>query len=528
MPASNPILRGFNPDPSVIRVGHDYYIATSTFEWFPGVQIHHSKDLVNWKLISRPLNRVSQLDLANVPDSCGVWAPCLSYNKGTFYLTFSNVRSFEKLKGNTPNFLVTSENISGPWSDPIFLSNEGFDGSLFHDANGRKWFVSMKIHPEAGKIFGGIVIQEYDPKSERLTGPIHKIFEQTELGLTEGPHLYQRNGYYYLMLAEGGTEYGHAVTLTRSKHLLGPYEVHPDNPIITSREHPDHPLQKAGHGDLVETPHGRVYCTYLVGRPLSRHGRCTLGRETAISEMEWREDDWLYARHSKLPPIELKTGTVESAHPEKSPYRITFDTETLDLCFQSLRRPIDEDWLSLQANPGKLRLFGQDSLTSQDKQSLITRRVQAFHIKAETRLTFNPENDQQSAGLVCYYNTQHWIYAYVSNFEGQSALSVKVCNKTHISQVLERPIILTADTVTISLRFNQDSIQFYYLSNKQWNTLGPAVDGSILSDDYVRNEQVKYMPAFTGAMVGICCQDISGRKTYADFDYFDYQELNEL
>ena len=279
---TNPILKGFNPDPSIIRVGSDYYIATSTFEWFPGVQIHHSKDLVNWELIARPLNRLSQLPMAGLPDSCGVWAPCLSYDGGTFYLVYSIVRQFEDLRGNTPNYLVTSKDILGPWSEPIPLGNYGFDGSLFHDSNGRKWFTSMKVNPEKGKIFGGIVLQEYNATSKKLTGPIHQIFESTELGLTEAPHIYQKNGYYYLLLAEGGTEYGHAITMARSKALTGPYEVHPENPIITARNHPEHPLQKAGHGDLVETENGKTYCTFLVGRPLSTQGRCTLGRETAM------------------------------------------------------------------------------------------------------------------------------------------------------------------------------------------------------------------------------------------------------
>ena len=146
----NPILKGFNPDPSICRVGEDFYIATSTFEWFPGVQIHHSKDLKNWNLISHPLNRLSQLDLKGVPDSCGIWAPCLSYHKGTFYLVYSNVKSFDGVWKDSPNYLVTAKDIQGDWSDPIYLNSSGFDGSLFHDA-GKIWYTNMIVDHRNGK-----------------------------------------------------------------------------------------------------------------------------------------------------------------------------------------------------------------------------------------------------------------------------------------------------------------------------------------------------------------------------------------
>jgi len=162
MQITNPILTGFNPDPSIVRVGEDYYIATSTFEWFPGVQIHHSRDLKNWKLVARPLQRLSQLDMKGNPDSCGVWAPCLSYADGLFYLVYSNVRSFDGVWKDTPNYLVTSATIEGDWSDPVYLSSRGFDGSMFHDSDGKKWFLSMLVDHRNGIFFGGIEMQQYD------------------------------------------------------------------------------------------------------------------------------------------------------------------------------------------------------------------------------------------------------------------------------------------------------------------------------------------------------------------------------
>lgn len=524
----NPILRGFNPDPSVIRVGDDYYIATSTFEWFPGVQIHHSTDLLNWKLITRPLQRLSQIDMEGLPDSCGVWAPCLSHDGDTFYLVYSVVQGFEDLRGNTPNFLVTAKDIRGQWSEPVELGNYGFDGSLFHDKDGTKWFTSMRVDPEKGKIFGGIVIQKYDANSEKLVGAVTKIFDSTDMGCTEAPHIYQRNGFYYLMLAEGGTEYGHAITLARSSSILGPYEIHPENPIITSRDEPDAPLQKAGHGDLVDTAEGRTFCTFLVGRPLTTLGRCTLGRETAMAEMEWRKDNWLYAREGKVPKetIEL-TGNSQLNEGSMVPVREDFDDEEIDINFQSLRRPLDASWARMDMKKSFLRLFGENGLDSLTKQSLIARRVQSFDIEARTSICFRPEREGQMAGLVCYYNTQHWLYAFVTvNEKGQRVVCIRICDKGEITTPMNCIPVNESGGIELKVHFHRDEVQFSKRETGQaWSEIGPPLDGSILSDDYVRNETVKYTPAFTGSFIGICCQDLTGAKHYADFDWFEYVEL---
>ena len=274
----NPILPGFNPDPSIVRVGDDYYIATSTFEWYPGVQIHHSRDLVHWRLLTRPLNRASQLNMLGDPDSCGIWAPCLSYADGLFWLIYTDVKRYGRTTQggaagaslrDTHNYLVTSPRIDGEWSDPVYLNSSGFDPSLFHDDDGRKYLVNMRWDHRPGcNRFAGIVLQEYSPAERKLVGPVHLIFQGTPIGFTEGPHLYKRNGYYYLLTAEGGTGWGHAVTMARSRELTGPYELHPDVYILTSRHRPDIELQRAGHADLVETPNGETYMVHLCGRPL--------------------------------------------------------------------------------------------------------------------------------------------------------------------------------------------------------------------------------------------------------------------
>src|SRR5215813_5593495 len=189
----NPILKGFNPDPSIVRVGDDYYIATSTFEWFPGVQIHHSRDLVHWRLLTRPLNRASQLNMLGDPDSCGIWAPCLSYADGLFWLVYTDVKRYDGTK-DMHNYIVTAPKIEGPWSDPSYVNSSGFDPTLFHDDDGRKWFLNMVwnhrgpargSHPKT-PAFDGILLQEWDPKARKLVGPVRNVFRGSEHGLVEG------------------------------------------------------------------------------------------------------------------------------------------------------------------------------------------------------------------------------------------------------------------------------------------------------------------------------------------------------
>ncbi len=528
----NPILRGFNPDPSIIRVGKDYYIATSTFEWFPGVQIHHSTDLINWELVARPLSRLSQLDMKGNPDSCGVWAPCLSYCDGTYYLVYTNVRSFDGVWKDTPNFLVTTQDIKGKWSEPVFLGSYGFDGSLFHDDDGRKWFTSMLCDHRKGLFFGGIVLQEYDPFSQELTGPVYDIFKGSSLGVTEAPHIYKRNEYYYLLTAEGGTEYGHAVSLARSRQITGPYDLHPDNPIITSREDPAAPLQKAGHADLVETESGDWYAVFLVGRPLSTLGRCTLGRETAIEQMEWRTDDWLVTKSgSKTPRARVGIKSDDGITREfNCTHFCDFGGKHLDMAFQSLRVPMKSSWLDLTAREDALRMYGRESLCSLHEQSLIARRVQSFHIEVSTAVDFQPTSFQQMGGLVAYYNTGHWYYIYLMGDEEEETryLQITACDNYHMQDILHDPIrIYSGHVVQLKLTIDREKLRFYYsYTNDQWINVGKTLDASILSDDYVREGSPRYRPAFTGSFVGICCQDLTGHRKHADFLWFRYIELN--
>lgn len=528
---TNPILKGFNPDPSIIRVDDDYYIATSTFEWFPGVQIHHSTDLQHWELITRPLNRLSQLDMKGVPDSCGVWAPCLSYANGIFYLVYSNVKSFAGVWKDTPNYLVTSNDIKGEWSDPVFLNSIGFDGSLFHDDDGRKWYISMQTDHRKAKMFGGVVLQEFDTGNKKLVGKSHHIFKGSELGLTEGPHLYKKDGYYYLITAEGGTEYGHAATIARSKIITGPYEVSPNHPFISSRDTKDYYLQKSGHADLVQTKNGDWLAVFLTARPVTPRGLCILGRETSIETVVWPQNEWpVLGSGSNIPRSELSLNVnflPGHDNSEELNLKDDFNNSLLNINFQSLRVPITDKWASLKERPGFLTLFGKESLSSTHEQSLLARRIQSLKMEASASLDFHPETFHQMAGLVCYYNTAHFHYLHVTaNDDGRKCLQIISHDHFKHIEAYAKPVVLPSEgMVYLKAALNGADLQFFYAHKENdWIKAGPVLNAGILSDDYVREGGTRYRPAFTGSFVGVCCQDLTGNNHPAYFDWFNYAE----
>src|SRR5579871_6180733 len=537
MTIRNPILTGFNPDPSIVRVEDDYYIATSTFEWFPGVQIFHSRDLAHWRLLTRPLNRASQLNMLGDPDSCGIWAPCLTYADGLFWLIYTDVKRYGRTSQagasgaslrDTHNYLVTGARIDGEWSDPVYLNSSGFDPSLFHDEDGRKYLVNMRWdHRPGHNRFSGIVLQEYAAAERQLVGPVHLIFEGTRLGFTEGPHLYKRNGYYYLLTAEGGTGWGHAVTMARSREITGPYELHPDVYILSSRHRPDLELQRAGHADLVETPNGETYLVHLCGRPLRNRGRCTLGRETAIQPMVWSEDDWLRTLDGQaIATVETPApGLVVHTFPSL-PTREDFNEPQLPKDFQWLRTPWPEEIFSLTQRKGFLRLFGRETLGSLFRQSLVARRQQAHCISAAAVVEFEPEHFQQMAGLVCYYNSAKFHYLYISHDEtaGKHLRVMSCLPDSPQTDAFTAPMAIPAGKrVHLRVEIDFERLHFGYRIegvDQGWRWLPQQFDASILSDEATAPGQ----PNFTGAFVGMACQDLAGTGHPADFDFFEYQE----
>ena len=515
----NPILPGFHPDPSIIRVGADYYIATSTFEWFPGVALFHSRDLQNWRPIGHALTRRSQMDLTAVPDSGGIWAPSLSHHDGRFWLVYTNMRTRTGPYKDMVNRLVTAEAIEGPWSDPIDLNSRGFDPSLFHDDNGRKWLVQIlwdhrKNHPS----FAGITVQEYDPAARALCGKPVNIFSKDLL--IEGPNLYKRNGWYYLLLAEGGTSWNHAVSLVRSRCLTGPYEADPEGVVLTSSGRPELALQKAGHGELVETPAGEWFLVHLASRPLTtpQGPRCPLGRETCLQNVVWSDAGWLRLATGGTAPAITIMGPRHHPVPAGSPAAEFPSFTGPEWC--SLRGPT-KSWADFQSRPGWLRLRGQESMASLHNQSLLARRVTSTEFFAWVQMDFLPASFLQMAGLICYYDTKTHYYLRITRNEGGRILGVVTMEDGGYSELGDLPIPEDGE-IRLGVEWRQTRIQFNYsCADTRWRTVGPPLDASILSDDFGTGLH------FTGAFLGVCTQDFDTHSATADFTAFRYSLVSE-
>lgn len=523
----NPILPGFNPDPSIVRVGDDYFIATSTFEWYPGVQIHHSKDLANWELVTRPLTRKSQLDMRGDPDSCGIWAPCLTHDGEQFWLVYTDVKRKDGSFKDAHNYIVTAPSIEGPWSDPVYVNSSGFDPSLFHDDDGRKWFVNMLWdHRTRPLLFAGIALQEYDPKQGRLVGERRNIFQGTELKLVEGPHLYKRNGWYYLLTAEGGTGYEHACTFARSRSIDGPYEVHPQKHIITAKDAPLNEVQRAGHGDIVDTPDGRTYVVHLMGRPTTQNRRCVLGRETGIQEAEWRSDGWLWVKNGPVPSIEVDVPGTRDDTEYWREQRYTFDGG-LHKDFQWLRTP-ETDRIFKPEN-GKLRLFGRESIGSWFEQALVARRVTHFSFDAEVTVEFSPTDERQFAGLTHYYGRYNFHYLTVTaHSDGKRELLMMSSPASFPDGNViypGEPVPLPQEgPVRLKMEVRGSALQYFYAPGVggNWQPVGPDLDASLISDECGAYGE---HGSFTGGFTGMACSDLNGTALHADFSDFIYRPV---
>jgi xylan 1,4-beta-xylosidase len=528
---TNPVLTGFHPDPSILRVGSDYYIATSTFEWFPGVRLHHSTNLVDWQPLGGALNETRLLDLTGAGDSGGVWAPSLTYAHGLFHLLYTDVSTFAGGYWDPQNYLVTAPSITGPWSDPVVLHGRGFDASIFHDDNGETWMLSMVADWRPGRNrFGGISIQRYDRDAKQLTGHEHMIFKGTEAKVTEAPVMYRKDGWYYLVTAEGGTSWEHQVTVARSTDILGPYEADPAGPLLTSNGHPELTLQKAGHGSLVETPAGQWYLAHLVGRPYSELGRCVLGRESAIQEVTWTEDGW--PRIAGGVPADIVPAPLGVTVPAERPVSSEnsedddFDGPTLGVNWSTLRRPATPDWVSLTERPSHLRIYGGQSPMTRLRPSLVARRVTARHLTFDAVMEFNPRNYRQLAGITGYYNTRNWYYLYVTaEDDGTPVLGLLAADTGKIREIPDtRRDLSGVSRLALRLRFDGPELRFAYATEltgePRWTDIGPSFDATTLSDEYAANVVAGEPEAwgFTGAFVGLWVQDLGREGGYADFD----------
>lgn len=533
MRVQNPILSGFHPDPSILRVNDTYYLANSTFEWYPGVEIHRSKDMVNWEKVPSPLREKRLLDMAGEPASAGIWAPCLSHHDGLFWLIFTDMRMFGVNPWkDQPNYLTTAPSIEGPWSDPVFLNASGFDPSLFHDDDGRKWLVNMetdhrKPREPRGLQFSGILLQEYDHSRKKLTGEVKKIHTGTAISLSEGPHIYKRNGWYYLFMAEGGTGIGHAESAARSRSIDGVYELHPHNPLITSYGHPELRLQRAGHASICDTPDGsRTYMAFLCGRYLPGTSLNILGRETSIVELEW-QDDWPYVKpepdvmrnndgHIWNFPTDTFEPPAADATQQNEKVKTYLFKDGIHEDFKNLRIERDPAFYSTNARPGWLRLRGVESPSSRFRQTLLAVRQRHFSFKAETKMEFSPKSFQEIAGFCWRYDeTRHYLLMVSWNEEKKSRV-LNVMSMMEGQYSLSHETLLPHDApLWLGITVREKTGMFRYsLDGKIWNEVRPVLEASALCSG-----------GFTGPFAGIFCCDLNRYEAAADFEYFRYEEI---
>jgi len=535
----NPIIPGFNPDPCICRKGDDYYLAVSTFEWFPGIPIYHSKDLKNWELYTHVLTDDETVDLKKLPSAKGIWAPCLTYceEEDLFYVIYGVMNSMNARYFDVNNYLITATDIKGPWSEPVYLHSSGFDASILHD-NGKKYIVSLEWETREGyEKPGAICMVEYDPEKKEIIGYPKRIWNGgTDRGCIEAPHLYKRGEYYYIMCAEGGTGYNHCVTMGRSKGIWGPYVADPMNPIVTSvpgesneRHDPDHLkpryynpdsiLQKSGHGSVVDTQNGETYLVHSCARPFVPELSCTLGRETAIQKMIWTDDHWLrMANGGNLAEVLVEASNLPVVPVKQIPDFDDFNEEELGLQYYA-PRIMPQRFADLKARPGYVRIRGQESRTSLNQVSILARKLTSVYATVTTKMDFVPEVHQHSAGLILYYDNMNYINLrkYYSETLGQSALSIIHLENGEKTEFLNTRIPVSDDPVYLKLTIEGRQSYFSWCyDGVNYQKIGRVFDTTRFSDEYCKYGE------FTGTMVGITCADRVKRSHYADFDFFEY------
>jgi alpha-N-arabinofuranosidase len=504
-PFLNPILPGFYPDPSICRVQDDYYLVTSSFEYSPGVPIFHSKDLVHWRQIGHCLTRPSQLPLQKMRASGGIFAPTLRYHDGTFYLVTTNV-------WGGGNFYVTAANPAGPWSDPIWLDQQGIDPSLFFDDDGTVYYTR-----HVGAADGYIGQTTLDVKTGKLGGEMREIWRGTGGVWPEGPHLYKKDGHYYLMIAEGGTSFEHRVTIARGNSPWGPFTPCPNNPILTHADRRAHSIQALGHADLVETPAGWwLVCLGIrpQGGPFHH-----LGRETFLAPVAWTDQGW---------PTVGDRGTIEPAmrgpelppHPwPEPPPRDEFDAPRLALAWNFIRNPYDADW-SLTERLGHLRLNGSAvTLSDQDSPAFVGRRQTALACRAAAKLSFAPRHERDEAGLAIRGNDRNHVAIGAVLHGGRRqaflrrVLDGKRVEPVEYREIPEGDIVLSIAATPLEYEFVVQPV------SGQPIRLG-SIETRALSSEKIGG--------FTGVYLGMYATGNGQKSTVpADFDWFEFHPENE-
>lgn len=486
MKYQNPIIKGFNPDPSICRVGEDFYLVTSTFEFFPGVPIYHSKNLVNWELIGHCLTRDTQLPLQGAVVSKGIYAPTIRYHDGTFFMTTTNV----SIGGH---FIVHTKDIRGKWSEPAYVDQCGIDPSLFWDDDGKCYFVSNGLD-ENNKI--GIYLCEVNP----FTG--EKYTETTLISngcggrYPEAPHIYKENGYYYLMLAEGGTEYGHMETMQRSKSIYGPFEKCPHNPILSHRDEPG-PIQATGHADIIEDQNGNWWLVCLAIRPFEDVHLHNLGRETFLAPVKW-ENGWPIVGNNGLIDFEMD-GPLPAPYdaPTSLDFEDKFDGSALDLRWTFVRNPKRENYRL--ENSHLTLVGGEDDLSCVGgSPSAILVRQGEFDMEMTAQLYGEVENGAR-VGITAFYNSFFHYDIFVTKDEDghKICLRKRVCD---IDVVVASQKIEYNGKINLKIKSDRSDYTFLYEKDGEFCELGRGKTALLTTE-------VTSPMSFTGTFFGVFAEN---------------------
>lgn len=503
MKFTNPVIPGFHPDPSVCRVGEEYYLVTSSFEYFPGVPIFHSRDLVHWRQIGHCLTRPSQLELGELPSSAGIFAPALRYHAGTFYMVTT-------LVGGKGHFYVHTQDPAGEWSEPVWVDvreDLGFsiDPSLFFDDDGAVYFSCT-----------GPGQQIYQFEIDIATGELRSRPRLIWSGLggkyPEGPHLYKINDQYYLLAAEGGTEYGHMVTIARAASPYGPFESCPHNPILTHRS-TDLPIQATGHADLIQAHDGSWWLVCLGVRPVGYPPVYHLGRETFLAPVEWTADGWPVVGDNGRIALDMDADGLPVHTWPAAPQRDDFDGANLAMVWNTRRNLAPEYW-SLSERPGWLRVTGS-SVTLDDvgATTFVGRRQQHFECQVAAHLDFQPVAEGQEAGLTVLMNEKHHYDLAVRWQDDAREVIVRRRIGSLVSVVARK----TVPPGPLTLRID---------AGREWVTFSVDIQGEepvVLASGETRYLSTEVAGGFTGVYFGMYAQG-SGDQPCAPayFDWFDY------
>ncbi|MFT5166288.1 MAG: xylan 1,4-beta-xylosidase [Saprospiraceae bacterium] len=531
---TNPIIPGGYPDPSICRVGDDYYIVNSSFEYFPGLPIHHSKDLVNWELVAYGLHREDQctgeMNLVDVQQRGGIHAPTIRYHQGKFYIITTNVYSPKdrSLPTKMINFIITAENIEGPWSEPHILKGApGIDPDIFFDEDGKVWYVGTHA-PEKPNFNGEgeIWLQEIDLDNWKLQGERYYLWRGACAGTwAEGPHIYKRDGRYYLVVAEGGTSFNHGVMVAVSDEITGPYISNARNPILTTRHLSyDFWVNSTGHADMVELPDGRWYMVAL-GIRGDEERASNMGRETHLVPVQWEREpfEWKKIKH-EWPVVAPATGRVERFTPlpfeDKPQYRNdgffdNFDSPTLDLEWNFRRVPMKNIY-SLNAKTGSLRLYQKpEVILLRGRCSLMGVRQKETNFEYSASMNFKPQKEQSEAGISIFTQDDNYIMYTVAK-EGENTILKLVVQERKKEPEIIKTTLLNNFTGDIIFKVVSKNQKYHYLySNNNGQTFIPFAETA---------SNLILCHGYTGAYVGIYATS-NGYPTneFADFNWVSYK-----